>query len=194
MGIELRRVCVFCGSSFGRRHEYLEAARAVGTLLAREGITLVYGGASVGLMTAVADSALDAGGEVIGVIPDHLADVEIAHKGLTELHVVDSMLHRKALMLDLSDAFIVLPGGLGTLEELFEVAVGNQLGLHRLPVGLLNVDGFFDPLLTFLDRAVADKLLKRQNLEMLLVDSDLERLLGHLRSFEHNHEPKWLDS
>src|ERR1043165_174167 len=144
-----RRVCVFCGSSPGARPEYRQAAEAMGRLLASRRIGLVYGGGNVGLMGLLADAALSAGGEVIGVIPRHLDAREVAHRGLPDLRVVASMHERKALMADLSDAFIALPGGLGTLEEMFEILTWAQLGLHRKPCGLLNVLGYFDRLLSF---------------------------------------------
>ena len=138
----MKRVCVFCGSSIGAKPAYAEAARNMGRLIAERRIGLVYGGGNVGLMGVIADAALEAGGEVIGVIPLALADREIAHTGLTQLHIVDSMHTRKAMMAELSDAFIAMPGGVGTFEELFEAITWTQLGLHRKPCGLLNVDGF----------------------------------------------------
>ncbi|GHG85324.1 TIGR00730 family Rossman fold protein [Comamonas sp. JC664] len=145
--MDVRSVCVFCGSRPGARPEYLEAASLMGTELARRGLTLVYGGASVGLMGAVADAALAAGGKVVGVLPGFLGAKELAHRGLTELHSVDSMHERKALMEKRSDAFIALPGGYGTLDELFEIVTWAQLGLHQKPMGLLDTRGFFQPLL-----------------------------------------------
>ena len=152
----LQSLCVFCGSSVGARPEYAAAAAELGTLLARRGIRVVFGAGHVGLMGVVADAALAAGGQAIGVIPQLLVDRELAHRGLTELRIVGSMHERKALMVALSDAFIALPGGLGTLEELVEVVTWAQLGLHRKPCGLLNVDGYHDPLIAFLDRAVEE--------------------------------------
>lgn len=153
-------ICVFCGSSPGARPVYREAAAALGELLAGRDIGLVYGGATVGTMGAVADAALNAGGRVYGIIPKALADIEIAHPGLTELQVVDTMHTRKARMAELSEAFIALPGGIGTLEELFEVWTWTQLGIHRKPVGLLNVDGFYDLLSGFLDQLVTEGFVK----------------------------------
>src|SRR5687768_3375935 len=149
----LQRICVFCGSSTGSNPAYRHVADGLGRAIARSGRRLVYGGGNVGLMGVVADAALADGGEVTGVIPRHLVEREVAHAGLSELRVVDSMHQRKQSMADLSDAFIVLPGGLGTLEEFFEVWTWGQLGLHRKPYGLLNVAAYFDPLLTFLDHA-----------------------------------------
>ena len=148
----MKRLCVFCGSSVGVKPAYAEAAAAFGTLLATRGIVLVYGGGNVGLMGVIADAALAAGGEVIGVIPRALADREIAHTGVSELRVVDSMHTRKAMMADLSDAFVAMPGGVGTFEEFFEAITWTQLGLHRKACGLLNVNGFYTPLAAFIDR------------------------------------------
>lgn len=156
MGEGIRSVCVFCGSRPGARPEYREAATRLGTALARRDLTLVYGGASVGVMGAVADAVLAAGGRVVGVIPHFLESKEITHPGLTELHAVDSMHTRKALMAERSDAFVALPGGFGTLDELFEITTWAQLGLHRKPMGLLDVGGFFQPLLAMV-RRMADE-------------------------------------
>jgi uncharacterized protein (TIGR00730 family) len=152
--MEPKSVCVFCGSRMGARPEYLEGARALGAEIARRGLTLVYGGTSVGLMGALADAALAGGGKVVGVLPQVLSDREIAHKGLTELHLVDSMHTRKAMMAQLSGAFIAMPGGVGTFEELFEMTTWAQLGIHQKPIGLLNVADFYGPLLTLMRRAV----------------------------------------
>ncbi|MEU4766519.1 TIGR00730 family Rossman fold protein [Actinosynnema sp. NPDC023794] len=170
------RVCVFCGSSSGRvRH--VEAAREVGRTLAERGIEVVYGGGRVGTMGALADGAMAAGGSVIGVIPRSLVDWEVAHENLTELHVVESMHERKALMAELADAFVTLPGGAGTLEELFEVWTWAQLGLHAKPVALLDVDGYFTHLIKMIDHMVEEGFLKPPYRDMLLVDHDLDRLL-----------------
>lgn len=176
------RVCVFCGSSGGRvRH--VEVAALVGRTLAERGIEVVYGGGRVGTMGALADGALAAGGSVIGVIPRSLVAWEVAHESLTELHVVESMHERKALMANLADAFITLPGGAGTLEELFEVWTWAQLGLHAKPVGLLDVDGYFGHLLKMIDHMVEEGFLKPPYREMLLVDHDLDRLLARCRDY-----------
>ncbi|MFI9011513.1 TIGR00730 family Rossman fold protein [Actinosynnema sp. NPDC053489] len=176
------RVCVFCGSSSGRvRH--VEAAREVGRALAERGIGVVYGGGRVGTMGALADGALAAGGSVVGVIPRNLVEWEVAHGNLTELRVVSSMHERKALMAELSDAFVALPGGAGTLEELFEVWTWAQLGLHAKPVGLLDVDGYFAHLLRMIDHMVAEGFLKPPYRDMLLVDDDLHRLLDRFRDY-----------
>jgi uncharacterized protein (TIGR00730 family) len=164
----LRRVCVFCGSKHGARPEYTEAARAMGAALAAGGIGLVYGGGSIGLMGVVADAVLDAGGEVIGVIPDHMSDREIAHYGLTDLRVVGSMHERKALMYELSDGFVALPGGLGTLEELFEIWTARTLGLHDKPIVVLDPDGLFEQLRAQLDTLVALHFARPEVLEAIV--------------------------
>jgi uncharacterized protein (TIGR00730 family) len=177
---EVKRVLVFCGSSPGARPEYVAAAEQLGRLLADRGLAAVYGGASVGLMGALADAALDAGGTVIGVIPTRLVEHEIAHAGLTKLHVVDTMHERKALMGDLSDAVIALPGGTGTLDELFELFTWSQLGLHDKPIGLLDVIGYWQPLLRFLEHAVDERFLRAAHFQTLLVERDPEALLDLL--------------
>ncbi len=186
------RVCVFCGSNPGRLPEYRAAAVAFGTLLAREGVGVVYGGASVGLMGAVADAALAAGGEVVGVIPQFLADKELAHRGLSALHVVGSMHGRKALMAELSDAFVALPGGAGTLEEIFEVWTWAQLGEHSKPCGLLNVAGFYDRLLAFLDHTAAESFMKPPHRTILLDASTPEAMLAALRGYVAPVVGKWI--
>ena len=186
-------VCVFCGSSPGRRSEYADAARHLGRTLAERGKRLVYGGGNVGLMGVIADAALEHGGEVIGVIPRHLVDREVAHAGLSYLRVVDSMHQRKQSMADLSDAFIVLPGGLGTLEEFFEVWTWGQLGLHRKPYGLLNVAGYFDPLLAFLDHSVEERFVSTDHRALLRVDDEPLALLSALEAYEPPATPKWID-
>jgi uncharacterized protein (TIGR00730 family) len=188
----MKRICVFCGSSLGNRPEYAEAAVAVGGLLARRGIGLVYGGGNVGLMGVVADAALAAGGEVIGVIPHSLAQREIEHKGVTDLRVVDSMHTRKALMADLSDAFIAMPGGFGTFEEFFEAVTWTQLGVHRKPCGLLNVCGFYSPLAAFIDQAVSEAFIKPVHRQSIVVDDDPGRLLDALSAVELPDVPKWI--
>lgn len=176
----MRRICVFCGSSAGARPAYARSARALGELLASRGIDVVYGGGAVGLMGELADAALVAGGKVIGVIPDALVAMEVAHDRLTELHVVRSMHERKALMAELSDAFVALPGGLGTLEELFEVLTWAQLGLHPKPCGLVDVEGFYAPLLACLDHAVVEGFVRPENRALVLDDVDPVRLLSRL--------------
>jgi uncharacterized protein (TIGR00730 family) len=175
------RVCVFCGSSAGRSPSYREAAVVLGELLAREKIGLVYGGATVGLMGVVADTVARHGGEVIGVIPQSLEAKEIAHRGLSELRVVGSMHERKATMAELSDAFVALPGGIGTLEELFEIWTWSVLGLHQKPCALFDVDGFYSQLTSFLDFVVQEGFLRPVHRELLRMESDPERLLAALR-------------
>ena len=174
----MRRLCVFSGSSPGAHPAYAEATAALGRALADARIGVVYGGASVGLMGTVADAALAAGGEVVGVIPQSLVDREIAHPGLSELHVVQSMHERKALMAELSDGFVALPGGTGTLDELFEVYTWTQLGLHAKPLGLLDVRGYYDGLTAFLDHTVAQGFLRPEVRAGLLVAADAEALLA----------------
>lgn len=188
----MRSVCVFCGSNVGARPSYAEAARGLGQVLARRRLRLVYGGAAVGLMGLLADAALAERGSVVGVIPNALVEREIAHSGLSEIRTVTSMHERKALMADLSDAFIALPGGAGTLEELFEVWTWGQLGHHRKPVGLLNVDGFFDPLLAFLDQQCRERFMRPEHREMLLVDSEASRLLDRFHRYEAPAVEKWI--
>jgi uncharacterized protein (TIGR00730 family) len=179
----LRRICVFCGSSSGTRPVYQQAAQTVGQLLCRRGIELVYGGGRVGLMGIVANACLNEGGRVIGVIPQALADKEVAHTGLTELRIVTSMHERKSLMADLSDAFMALPGGFGTWEEFFEVLTWAQLGIHRKACGVLNVGGYYDPLLQMADRALSEGFVREMHRDMLLSDADPEQLLDRLNSY-----------
>lgn len=166
---------------------------AVGQALARRGIGLVYGGGNVGMMGMVADAVIDAGGEVIGVIPHHLADKELAHERATQMIRVDSMHVRKQLMADLSDGFIALPGGIGTLEELFETLTWLQLGLHAKPIGLINVAGFFDAMLTFLDHMVAERFLKPEHRALLIVANDIDELIKAMQAFTPPDASKWLD-
>ena len=187
-----RTLCVFCGSSPGARPEYMRAARDFGRLLVARGYDLVYGGSSVGVMTAVADAVLECGGRVTGVIPEAFVRKEIAHSGLTELRVVGSMHERKALMADLSDGFVGLPGGLGTLEEFFEVVTWAQLGIHEKPCGLLNACGYFDDLSRFLDHIVDEAFLKPEHRATILVEDDAERLLDRLEGVVPPRVEKWI--
>jgi uncharacterized protein (TIGR00730 family) len=180
--IELRRVAVYCGSRDGGDPAFARAAEDMGAALAARGIGVVYGGATVGLMGRVADAALAAGGEVVGVLPQALEARELAHQGLSELHVVGSMHERKALMADLADGFIALPGGLGTLDELFEVMTWAQLGIHAKPIGLLNIAGFFDPLLAMVDQFVAQGFVDAELRVALAVDEDPATLINDLRA------------
>ncbi len=191
--VKLNRICVYCGSSPGGDPEYAQAAESLGTLLADSGIGLVYGGGNVGLMHLVAEAALAKKGEVIGVIPHSLEQKELAHRGLTELLVVKSMHERKQKMADLADAFIALPGGIGTLEEIIEVFTWLQLDFHEKPIGLLNVCGFYDQLLEFLHHMVKQKFLKDEQLEMLQVSSDPIALLDKLQTFIPVKTAKWFD-
>ena len=187
------RLCIFCGSSRGARPEYAAATVGLAQLLSSRGIGIVYGGASVGLMGLLADTAMAAGGEVVGVIPNALERKEIARRGLTELHVVGSMHERKALMAELSDGFVALPGGSGTLEELFEVFTWSQLGLHRKACALLNVVGYYDGLAAFLDHAVQERFLRPEHRAMLLCESTPAAVLDALESFEPPIVDKWID-
>lgn len=189
----MRRVCVFCGSSPGKSPVYLEAARATGRALARRGIGLVYGGGSVGLMGAVADATLEAGGEAVGVIPRALELRELAHGRLTTLHVVGSMHERKAKMAELADGFVALPGGMGTLEELAEILTWAQLGLHARPVGLLDVDGYYEPLIRFFDRAVSEGFIRAEHRRLLLVGADPSSLLDRFATWEPPPVERWID-
>lgn len=189
----MKRVCVFCGSSPGARPSYRAAAEALGAAVAKRGLGLVYGGAHVGLMGVVADAALAHGGEVIGVLPRALEAKELAHRSLTTLYVVESMHERKALMAELSDCFVALPGGIGTLEETFEAWTWTQLGLHEKPCALLDVEGYYAALQEFLDRAVADRFVRPEHRSMLLVESDPERLLDALAGWRAPIVEKWLD-
>jgi uncharacterized protein (TIGR00730 family) len=191
--VALRAVCVFCGSSTPRDPRYREAAHNLGSLVARQRIDLVYGGGAVGLMGELADAALAGGGRVIGVIPSGLFRREVAHTGLTQLHEVASMHQRKQLMYDLSSAFIALPGGLGTLEELAEVATWSQLGLHQKPVALLDVDSFWEPLVMQLDQMVATDLLKPANRALIQRAHSAEEALGVLASTEPAYVEKWIN-
>jgi uncharacterized protein (TIGR00730 family) len=188
----MRSVCVFCGSNAGARSLYMEAARDTGRLIAERGLRLIYGGASVGLMGALADAALQAGGEVVGVMPRALIEKEIAHAGLAELHDVASMHERKALMSDLSDAFLGLPGGAGTLEEVFEIWTWAQLGHHRKPVGLLNAGSYYDLLIAFLDHTRREKFVRPEHRDMLIVESRPERILDRFESYEPPVVEKWI--
>jgi uncharacterized protein (TIGR00730 family) len=189
----MRRICVFCGSSSGSRPEYGAAAEELGAELVRRTIGLVYGGGKVGLMGVLADAVLKAGGEAVGVIPEHIMSREIGHKGLTKLHVVHSMHERKALMADLSDAFVAMPGGFGTLEEFCEVVTWTQLGLHAKPCGILNVRRYYSPLLAMFDHAVEERFLKPENRALVLARESPSELLRALDDWRPLHVEKWLD-
>lgn len=190
---KLRRICVYCGSNAGNDPAHRAAAHDLGAFLARSGIGLVYGGGNVGLMGAVADGALSQNGEVIGVIPKSLMEKELGHGGVTELHVVTSMHERKQMMVDLSDGFIALPGGFGTLDELFETLTWLQLSFHDKPVGLLNVGGFFDGLIEFIDHMSRSGFLKPEHARCVLVENDPTQLLAAMESFRPPDLGKWIE-
>lgn len=187
----MQRVCVYCGSSSGRRADYSEAAKELAAVLVRHDIELVYGGSSVGIMGVLADEVLELGGEVHGVIPKMLEQKEIAHKGLTELHVVGSMHARKSMMAALSDGFIAMPGGFGTLEEIIEVLTWGQLRFHDKPCGLLNVRGYFDKLLDFIEHTESERFLRPENRAMLLCDDDPAGLIGQFERYAAPQIEKW---
>ncbi|MEM8702409.1 MAG: TIGR00730 family Rossman fold protein [Pseudomonadota bacterium] len=189
----MKSICVFCGSSFGTRTAYTETALETGRVIAEHGYRLVYGGAKVGLMGTVADGALKAGGEVVGVLPRALEEKELAHEGLNELHLVSSMHERKALMADLSDAFIALPGGAGTLEEIFEVWTWGQLGYHQKPCGFLNVEGYYDQLIAFLDHQTEEAFTKQAMRQMIQIADTPKALVDLFKSYEAPDTPKWID-
>jgi uncharacterized protein (TIGR00730 family) len=189
----VNRVCVFCGASSGRLPAYADAARSFGTALAGRGLGLVYGGGRVGLMGAVADAALAAGGEVVGVIPQELVDRELAHDGVTELHVVGSLHERKALMAELADAFVALPGGFGTLDELLEQLTWSQLGLHAKPIGLYEVEDYWRPLIALARHATEEGFVRESDLAQIAVGGDADGLLDRLERLTHAERPraKW---
>lgn len=186
------RLCVFCGSSKGIKESYAESARTLGATLVRRGFGLVYGGGQVGLMGILADAVLENNGEVTGVIPKSLALKEVAHQGLTKLHVVATMHERKALMAELSEGFIALPGGLGTFEELFEVLTWAQLGLHQKPLGVLNVEGYFDPLLALIDHATNEGFIRQEHRQLLVTSKQPEELFDQLATYRPSVLPKWI--
>jgi len=189
----MKSICVYCGASPGARPAYLATAQAVGRVIARRGYHMVYGGGSVGMMGAVADACLEAGGFVTGVITRQLADLEVGHLGLTQMEIVSTMHERKARMAELSDGFLALPGGIGTLEELFEALTWAQLEIHRKPCGLLNIEGYYDHLHAFLNHVVAERFLLAEHGAMLLVDDDVERLLDQMLEFQPVRLEKWVD-
>jgi hypothetical protein len=190
---ELKSVCVFCGSSTGNNQVIIDSAKRLGLILAEQNIKLVYGGAKVGLMGIIADTVIENKGKVTGVIPDFFSKKEIAHENLNELIYVKSMAERKAVLAELSDAFIAMPGGYGTMDELFEMLTVSQLDLHRKPIGLLNVDNFFEPLLKQLERMMNDNFLQTAHRNMLLEDEEPETLLNKLRFYEPPQQDKWIN-
>lgn len=189
--MSIRKIAVFCGSSTGNDPVYMEMAGQLGRKLAEENLTLIYGGAQVGCMGAVADACLQANGNVIGVIPEKLKDVEIAHRHLTRLYVVKTMHERKALMSELADAFVALPGGSGTLEEWFEVFTWSQLGYHAKPCCLLNVNRYFDPLIAMLDHIIKEGFMRPSYRDMIIVESNVDDLIRSIYSYSPKHEVKW---
>jgi uncharacterized protein (TIGR00730 family) len=189
----MKRICVFCGSNFGLRPVYADMAQKVGAVLAAEGIELVYGGGRVGLMGTIADAVLAAGGKVIGIIPEALAAKEVAHQRLTELYVVGSMHERKAMMEELSDGFIALPGGFGTFEEYCEILTWAQLGFHQKPCGILNAAGYYDSLLSQFDSAVAEGFVSPEHRRIVLVEEEIETLLERMSNYQPPATGKWLD-
>jgi uncharacterized protein (TIGR00730 family) len=191
---DIRRLAVFCGSNPGGRPEYVAGTRAFARLLSDRGIGVVYGGSSVGLMSVLADTMLDELGDIIGVIPRMLVEREVANKALSDLRVVESMHERKSMMADLADGFVALPGGIGTLEEFFEIWTWGQLGMHQKPCGLLNIAGYFDPLLTFLDRAVEEKFVREVHRGMVIVESDPNVLISRFEAYEPPRVVKWVNA
>lgn len=189
----MKRICVYCGANPGARPAYVEGAQALGRTLAERGIGVVYGGGNVGLMGCLADATLAAGGEVIGVIPEALLEKELAHRGLTELHVVASMHERKTMMAELADAFIAMPGGFGTFEELCEALTWTQLGIHEKPCGLFNIEGFYDALISLLERATTDRFLRMEHRAILLEGTTPEAILAKIEAFRMPVAEKWID-
>lgn len=189
----MKSVAVFCGSNTGFRPEYAEAARRLAQVLVANKIRLIYGGGNVGLMGIIADAVMQLGGEVIGVIPDSLDQREVGHRGITKLHVVGSMHERKALMADLAEGFVAMPGGIGTFEEFFEILTWAQLGFHRKPCGLLNIASYYENLLELCDHAVQEGFLRLEHRQLILADSDSALLLEKMINFEPQVEEKWID-
>lgn len=188
----MKNITIYCGSSAGFGNIYLDSAKMVGEYFAKNKLTIVYGAGSVGLMGVAANASLENGGEVLGVIPQFLMDLEVGHKNLSELYITQTMHERKMKMCDLSDGVIALPGGFGTLDELFEMLTWSQLGLHELPIGLLNVNHFFDPLINMIQKMVEHGFLKKENQALLIVDETIEGLLDKMNSTERPQASKWL--
>lgn len=188
----MKSICIFCGSNWGNREEYKQAASDISREIARRGYTLVYGGAGVGLMGACADAALAEGGKVIGILPEALKEKEVDHKGLTELHLVSSMHERKAMMAELSDGFISIPGGAGTMDEMFEIWTWGMLGWHDKPSALMNVAGYYDDLIKFLDKTAQEGFVRKAHREMLIVDTDAKAILDRMESYDPPQGSKWI--
>ncbi len=188
----MNRICVFCGSKMGINPRFLETAIQLGRVLAERRLDLVYGGASIGLMGAVADSVMAGGGKVVGVIPEAMASKEVAHDGLTEMHVVSSMHERKSMMARLADAFVALPGGFGSFEELLEMITWAQLGIHQKPVGILNVSGYYDPLIQLFERAIEEDFIRPSNRQLFLVDQEPDRLIQTLLTHKLPEVKRWI--
>ncbi len=189
----MKSVCVFCGSSVGKSAAYIDQARKLGLSIAGNKTALVYGGGNIGLMREIADTVLQAGGDVTGVMPGLIAEKEIVHQGLTNLHIVETMHERKALMAKLSDGFIAMPGGFGTIDEIFEIMTWNQLEIINKPTGLFNVDGYFDGLLQFIDHAVQEKFVRAEHRDNLIVETDEKILLEKMMSHKPQKAEKWID-
>lgn len=189
----MKRICVFCGSNRGVRSEYIEAAQSLGKILVKRNLSLVYGGGNVGLMGVIADAVLAEGGEVIGVIPQSLVDREVAHQSLTKMHIVNSMHERKALMADLSDGFIAMPGGMGTFDEFCEILTWAQLGIHQKPCGILNVENYFTPLLKMFDHATVEGFLRHIHLDLVIEATKAEILLDLFDNYQPQSIAKWMD-
>lgn len=189
----IKKLCIYCGSSTGKNPSYIEGTRRLARILVDNKIDVVYGGASIGVMGALADAVLEYGGAVTGIIPEDLMSKEVAHSRITELKVVASMHERKAAMAEISDGFIALPGGIGTFEELFEILTWAQLGFHRKPVGLLNLNGYFDSLIRFLDHAVDEQFLQSYHRSMLIVESEPDRILERFSTYRSPVMKKWID-
>lgn len=189
----IKKLCIYCGSSTGKNSSYIDGTRRLARILVDNKIDVVYGGASIGVMGALADAVLEYGGAVTGIIPEDLMSKEVAHSRITELKVVASMHERKAVMAEISDGFIALPGGIGTFEELFEILTWAQLGLHRKPVGLLNINGYFDSLIRFLDHAVDEQFLQSHHRSMLIVESEPDRILERFSTYRSPVMKKWID-
>ena len=190
----MKSICVFCGSNNGFNEIYAEKAEIFGKLLAGNNITLVYGGGNIGLMGIIADASLSYNGEVVGVITQKLKDIEVAHTGLSKMHIVETMSERKLMMEQFSDAFVILPGGYGTLDEMFEMITLNQLSIIKKPIGVLNVNGFFNPLITLIDNSIKEGFIKADHKKLFVIEENEEILLEKLLGFDHVDTTKWLDS